>query len=285
MAWLLVVSLLWAFSFGLIKGRLTTVDPALVAFIRLGLALVVLLPFFRPRAIGASATLRLAAIGAVQFGLMYVCYNAAFRALEAYEVAALTIFTPVLVALFDGLLAGRTHWGVWLAAALAVAGAGIIVVNKPLATVSWSGVALVQGSNACFALGQVAWRRWKLARPEVRDAHVFAALYAGAMVATLPFGWRALGAVPQLTSSHWLTLIYLGIIASGIGFFLWNHGAARTRSGTLAVINNAKIPLSVACSVWVFGESADGFRLLVGSTAIVLAGGLAEWSGRRLATR
>jgi len=281
MIWLLLVSLVWAFSFGLIKGRLAGVDPSLVALVRVVLALAVFLPFFRPRALRISDGLALGAIGAVQFGLMYVCYIAAFDTLKAYEVAALTIFTPILVAVLDGAFARRFHLGSSAAAALAVAGAAVIVIDKPLADVSWRGVALVQGSNLCFALGQVGWRRWRQTRPELKEAQVFALPYFGATLAALPFALPALDTLPTLTMHHWLTLAYLGIIASGVCFFLWNFGASRTSAASLAVGNNAKIPLSVACSIWIFGESGDAGRLLLGGLAIVAAGLLAEWTGRR----
>ena len=281
MIWLLLVSLVWAFSFGLIKGRLAGIDPSLVALVRVVLALVVFLPFFRPRGLRVWDVVALGAIGAVQFGLMYVCYIAAFDTLKAYEVAALTIFTPIFVALLDGACARRLPFGAFAAAALAVAGAAVIVIDKPLADVSWSGVALVQGSNLCFALGQVAWRRWRQTCPAVKEAQVFALPYLGATLAALPFALPEVTALPGLTLHHWLTLAYLGIIASGVCFFLWNFGATRTTAASLAVANNAKIPLSVACSIWVFGESGDPGRLLLGGLAIVAAGFLAEWSERR----
>jgi drug/metabolite transporter (DMT)-like permease len=284
MIWLLAVSLVWAFSFGLIKGRLAGVDPSLVALVRVALALVVFLPFLRPRGLRARDMAALVMIGAVQFGLMYVCYIAAFRTLAAYEVAALTIFTPVFVALIDAALTRRLALAPLGAAALAVVGAGVIVVDpeKPLAGVSWTGIALVQGSNLAFAIGQVAWRRWRQTRPEPSEASVFALPYLGAVLAALPFALPALPTLTGLTGAHWLTLLYLGIVASGACFFLWNYGATRTSAASLAVANNAKIPLSVACSIWVFGESGDPRRLVLGGMAIVAAGVLAEWSTRRV---
>jgi drug/metabolite transporter (DMT)-like permease len=60
------------------------------------------------------------------------------------------------------------------------------------------------------------------------------------------------------------------VIASGVGFFLWNYGARRVNAGTLAVFNNLKVPLAVAVSLIFFGESADPLRLALGG-GIVLA--------------
>ena len=72
MWWLGTVSLLWAFSFGLIKGRLTGLDSSVVALLRLGLSLMVFLPWVRGWRGRWSRALELLGIGAVQYGLMYV---------------------------------------------------------------------------------------------------------------------------------------------------------------------------------------------------------------------
>lgn len=281
MYWLILVSLVWAPSPGLIRHWLGGVDPALVALIRVALALVVLAPFCRPRGLRAREVGWLIVIGAVQFGLMYVCYIGALAHLQAFEVAVLTIFTPLLVCIFEDLAARRIHWWPFAAAAVATVGAGIVLHARPLTSASWSGVALVQLSNACFAFGQVAYRRWRFIRPDISDARVFGLLYFGAVIAALPASWSALGTLDRLTSAQWLTLAYLGIVASGLCFFLWNRGAIQTGAGSLAVANNLKIPLMVACSLLVFGESTDLSRLLLGGALVVAAGLIAEWNERR----
>ena len=44
-----------------------------------------------------SAEASQVAIGAIQFGLMYLAYLAAFHSLAAYQIALLTIVTPIFV--------------------------------------------------------------------------------------------------------------------------------------------------------------------------------------------
>ena len=68
----------------------------------------------------------------------------------------------------------------------------------------------------------------------------------------------------------------LGVAASGLGFFLWNRGATRVSAGTLAAMNNVKIPLAVACSLVVFGEQADLPRLFLGGGLMASAVWLAQ---------
>jgi drug/metabolite transporter (DMT)-like permease len=271
---LLVVSLLWAFSFGLIKTQLMGVDSSLVAAARLSLALLVFLPFLRIRSVAAGTAAPLLLIGAIQFGLMYLGYLKAFQTLAAYQVALLTIVTPIMVCLVDDALERRFRWQPLFAAALAVVGTGVIVVRQPLGRAAWLGLLLVQVSNLCFALGQVLYRRWKLARPHVHDRDVFAWLYLGAAAVTLPFaGTPSTMAIKlvALAPVQGAVLIYLGFVASGLAFFLWNRGAQQVSTASLAVMNNAKTPLGVAVSLLVFGEKTDLLRLLLGGGLVVAA--------------
>ncbi|MEO7412239.1 MAG: EamA family transporter [Opitutaceae bacterium] len=282
MPYLLFVSLLWAFSFGLVK-QLTGLDGAFISAARLALALLVFLPFLRVTHIRARTVLALAGIGAVQFGFMYLAYNESFRFLKSYEIALFTLTTPILVTLLADAFDRTLRPMALFAALLAVAGGACIVVKTTAVSGALTGIALVQLSNLAFALGQVWYRRLR-ARPEhssFRDRDVFALLYAGAFIVTLPATYLRtdLAALP-LNTANLRVLLYLGVIASGLGFFLWNLGATRVRSGTLAVMNNLKIPLAVACSILVFGEKADWRRLLAAGSLMGIAVWLAEKKAR-----
>ncbi|HYC72710.1 MAG TPA: EamA family transporter [Opitutaceae bacterium] len=278
MPYLLAVSLLWAFSFGLTKGLTAGLDGTFVAAARLAFALAVFLPFFRWRGLGPRLAGGLAALGAVQFGLMYLAYNESFRHLQAYEVALLTLTTPILVTLLADALDRRFRPRALAAALLAVAGTAVVVFSgsSPLAPTA-AGVLLVQASNLAFAAGQVSYRRIRLRHPALRDHEIFALPYAGAfaLAAAAALVRTDLGAL-ALSSQQWLTLAYLGLVASGLGFFLWNLGATRAAAGTLAVMNNAKVPLGVACSLLFFGESAAPVRLTASLALLAVAVWLAE---------
>ncbi len=277
MPYLIAVSLLWAFSFGLIKDRLAGLDAAFISAARLGLALLVLLPFFRWRGLTASLALRLTGLGAVQFGLMYLAYNASFQYLQAHEVALFTLSTPIFVTLLADALDRNFRPRALLAALIAIGGTAVIVFQgqalKPTAT----GLLLVQASNLAFALGQVGYKRLRAAHTGLNDSAVFALPYAGAFALTaVVAAFRVDYTALTLASSQTLTLLYLGILASGAGFFLWNVGATKASAGTLAVMNNAKIPLAVACSLLFFGEEADIPRLAASLALLVAAVWLAE---------
>ncbi|MSU69372.1 MAG: EamA family transporter [Opitutaceae bacterium] len=279
MSLLLLASFIWAFSFGLLK-QLTGLESDFIAAARLGLALLVFLPFLRWRGLTARTTLAFVGIGAVQFGFMYLAYIESFHFLLAYEVALFTLTTPILVTLFADALDRVLRLSALYAAMLAVIGTAIITVKSATIGGTLTGLGLVQLSNAAFAIGQVLYRRMRTRHSELRDRDIFGLLYAGAFAVTLAVTLTHVNfASVSLTPKQAGTLLYLGAVASGLGFFLWNVGATRVSAGTLAVMNNAKIPLAVACSLLFFGESTDLPRLLIGGGMMLLAVRLAARRG------
>ncbi len=281
MLYLLVVSIVWAFSFGLTKGKLAGLDSAFISAARLGLALLVFLPFLRPRDLSPRAIVSLIGIGALQFGLMYLALNESYRHLAAHEVVLFTLTTPILVTLladaFDRTLRPRAL----TAALLATVSAAFIVLQSTTLRTTLTGLGLVQLANLAFALGQILYRRFRTQHPAARDREIFGFLYIGAFLVTLPVMLFRTGFVfPELTTTQITTLLYLGILASGLCFFWWNLGATRVNAGTLAVFNNAKVPLGVACSLLFFGETADLPRLAVGGALLIAAVAVAETKPR-----
>ena len=272
MIYLLVVSLLWAFSFGLIKGILTGVDSFFVSFIRLFLPLLLFIPFLRFKQLSRQTAVQLFFIGMLQYGVMYITYIYSFQFLKAYEVALFTIFTPLYVALIYDVSQKRFTPRHAIAALLAIFGTAIVIWQDLERNNLWLGFFIMQLSNLAFAFGQVYYKKVMGKFPQVRDRDVFGMLYAGGVVFTLLASviftdWHAL----KLSSTQWLTLVYLGLVASGLGFFLWNVGARKVNIGALAVFNNLKIPLATAVSLLFFGEKTDWRTLLIGGGIVMLA--------------
>ncbi len=277
MTYLLTASLLWAFSFGLIGRFLIGVNPSAVAFIRLSISFVLFAPLLRFRGMRLGLILKLMLIGAVQFGVMYVAYIRAYRYLQGHQVAVFTIFTPLFVTLIYDRASHRFHLDYLLAALLAVAGSALLVWAEKDVSGTLVGVLLVQVANLCFAFGQVGYKLLRDRETErtgghevMEDASTFGLLYLGAVIVTgavagLTTDWDAF----SLSRTQVLVLLYLGLLPSGIAFFLWNLGARRVNAGILAAFNNVKIPLAVLVSLLVFGERANLPRLLIGGGAIL----------------
>lgn len=273
MHYLLIVSLIWSLSFGMIGATFAGVNSDLLAGLRLAIALPIFLPFLRYQGLSARQIAALLTIGAVQYGLMYSLLFRSFAYLQGHEVAMLTVVTPLWVVLFHSLWERNLRWLYLAVAALALLGG--LWIEQPQA---WSapiqGIILMQLSNAAFALGQVWYvqiRRKQL--PDHADHKLYALPFIGGAVCcliatTFSGGWSDL---PGLDTSQWATLVYLGVVASGLGFFGWNKGATMVNAGQLAAWNNLKIPLAVTVSVVVFGESTSIPALIIGGTLILIS--------------
>jgi drug/metabolite transporter (DMT)-like permease len=283
MIYLALVSVIWAFSFGLIGSALSGVDSFMVATLRLGVASILFLPFLRLKDIGSVDRFRLIIFGAIQFGLMYAFYMRAYQFIPSHLVAIFSILTPVYVVLIHDLRR-RTfskHY-LWVAILSVLGAASIKAKTMPSGDI-WMGFGLMQAAGIAFAFGQVAYRDWKRANPQVPDRSVFALLSLGGVFSVGCFSLMLTDfQAVELSTEHWKAILYLGCVASGFGFFLWNKGASVSNPGTLAAFNNAVVPLAVLFSLFLFGE-ADSLdaeslvRLIVGAGLI----GTAVFLGQR----
>ena len=284
MHYLAIVSIVWALSFGLIGQALSEVDPFFAATMRLGIAGLVFIPFLRWSKIPHGSHFILVGCGAVQFGVMYVCYMKAFQIApgQSHLVALFSILTPLYVVLINDLRKREFHPKYLYAALLAIAGAATIKARTGSMDSLWITFGLMQVAGLAFGFGQVYYRDWKRKHTEVKDHQIFALLYAGGFgVAAIACAFFTNWERTQLDAKQLQVLAYLGIVASGLGFFLWNKGAAICRAGTLAAFNNAVVPLAMACSLFIFGEGSglEGgaiLRLILGSALIIAAVALAE---------
>jgi drug/metabolite transporter (DMT)-like permease len=275
MIYLAIVSLLWAFSFGLIGSALSGVDSFFTATIRLGCATLLFLPFLRAKEIVRIDRVRLVLIGAIQFGVMYACYMRAFQYLPSHLVAIFSILTPVYVVIVHDLRQRTFSSRYLIAALLSVLGAAAIKAKTIPTGDFWIGFGLMQAAGIAFAYGQVAYRDWKRNNPQTKDRSVFSLLAIGGtasagIAGVLLSDWSTL----DVKADQWKSILYLGFVASGLGFFLWNKGASKSNPGTLAAFNNAVVPLAVLCSLFVFGESQsmdleNGIRLALGSALVL----------------
>ena len=162
-----------------------------------------------------------------------------------------------------------------LAASLSVLGAAVIKMQElPQDSFDW--FFLMQVAGIAFAFGQICYRDWKQKHPSIHDRSVFALLALGGVLCAGALPFCILSPLSARFLVQWQSIIYLGFIASGLGFFLWNTGACQTNPGILAAFNNALVPLAVFVSLFVFGEIASVsmeaiFRLLIGGSLIPLA--------------
>lgn len=291
MIYLWGVTFLWAFSFSLIGVYLSgSVDAYFAVLTRTFLASLVFLPLLKFARIPFKLAIKLMLIGGFQLGVMYLCLYQSFSYLSVPEVVLFTIFTPIYITLANDLLQGRFTLWYLLTASLAVVGAGIIRLNH-ISTDFFVGFLLVQAANLCFGLSQVAYKHLmanlQTAASTLRHRDVFGYFYLGALlvaaVSMLLFGD---GQRLPSSATQWGVLLWLGLVASGLGYFLWNKGATLVNAGTLAIMNNALVPAGLLVNLLIWNRDVDWFRLIVGGSVILLALLINEyWVKPRLAIK
>lgn len=273
MPMLIAVTFLWAFSFSLIGVYLAgQVDAWFSVLMRVALATIIFLPFLKLRQIQPKIALQLMVCGAFQLGIMYGFYYQSFLYLSVPEVLLFTVMTPIYITLLNDLLDRRLNIGFVISALLAVAGA-ITIRYQGIDEGFLTGLLIVQGANLCFASGQVAYKRIiAKERPDLPQRTVFGWFFMGALAVVIPC-YLMLGNPEKLptTTLQWSILTYLGVVASGLGYFAWNKGATQVSVGTLAVANNLLIPAGILVNVLFWNRDADILRLSIGGGIILLA--------------
>lgn len=271
MTYLFATTLLWAFSFSLIGVYLAgQVDAWFSVLMRVALATLVFLPFIKYRAIEPKLIAKLMLIGALQLGAMYGFYYHSFLYLSVPEVLLFTVMTPLYIALLNDVIERRFNPQFLFVAILAIVGA-VAIRYQGIDENFLTGLLLVQAANLCFATGQVTYKRL-MANRNIPQQSVFGWFFVGALiVASICFLLFGDTAKLPTTTTQWGILIYLGTIASGLGYFAWNKGATQVNVGGLAVMNNLLITAGILVNVVIWNRDADLIKLSMGGAIIVLA--------------
>ncbi|MBR1942479.1 EamA family transporter [bacterium] len=266
MPYLIIATICFSLSFGLIKDQLSVLPSELVVFCRLFIAALVFLPFFKKLTVKTHLTAFF--IGMVQFGLMYLLFIKAFKFLQGNEIAILTTTTPVFVAIWSSIFGEKFKPVYIFCILMSVIGAGFIVWHNMTFNMIVKGVVLMESCNCSFALGQVLWKKFI----GHNDGNLMASAYTGAFLFVLPFTLFCVDfSNIMVTKGQILSILYLAVVPTGVGFWLWNKGAEQVKYSTLAVMNNLKIPLGVLFAIFIFHEKIDLMNFIIGSSIILFA--------------
>ena len=100
----------------------------------------------------------------------------------------------------------------------------------------------------------------------------FAYFYIGALIFTT-IGFLSSDVKTPLPNdiATWLLIVWMGVGASGLGFYFWDKGSLFVSSGTLAVMNNLVIPLGLMVEILFFGQALNSETYLIGTLIIVVS--------------
>lgn len=271
MRYLIIVTVLWAFSFSLIGQYLAgKVDPDLSVLVRVLIAAAVFVPMTVWRGLPSRLVAGFWLAGALQFGITYACLYRSFTVLTVPEVLLFTVLTPIYVTMIDDALIGRFNRWAMLAALVAVTG-GIIIRFKPLQGDYLLGFVLLQIANATFAAGQVLCRRLLLHyKPSQPLYRFFGHFFLGALLIALP-SWLLFGDPAKMptTTVQWGVLVWMGLFATALGMFWWTKGSTQVDAGVLAIMNELHVPAGLIVNVLIWNRDTDLQRLALGGIVIM----------------
>lgn len=303
---LLITMVIWGSTFAVTKEIGERLPPFTLAFLRVAIAFLSLLPlaWMRRRTLASSAAARtpwgvIAAMALTGVALYYGLFNAALVHISSSQGALVQSCIPAVTALVAMLWLGERA-GVlrWCGIALSALGVVVVLLGAPAAPpadsllppgaagAGRSGSAMLGNlfmfaTVVCWGLYTSLVKRVSQLDSVVVTTGLFGA--GGIMLAPFAFletaalglpGWGLYG----LDWLDWLGVLYLGAIASGLAFVFYNMALAHLDAGQAGVYTNLIPIVGVATGVVVLHEPLS-LRAIVGGVLVLLGIALTSLRG------
>ncbi|MEU6410238.1 EamA family transporter [Microbispora sp. NPDC046933] len=204
---------------------------------------------------------RAAALGVLNIGAFFpLLFLAAYR-LPGGVAAVLGAVGPLFALVFAALLlAERPTVRKVLAGLLGLLGVGLVVLRAE-ARLDMVGVLAGLAGAASMSAGTVLTKRW--GRPEGVGALALTGwqLTAGGLL-LVPVALLVEGAPPALSGENVLGYVYLGIVGTALGYWIWFRGISRLPATSVAFLALLS-PVSAAVIGWAaLGQALSPVQLL-----------------------
>ena len=282
---LLVVNIVYATSPVVTRLVLDDVPPITLALLRLVLGAAVLVPFGRgARATPARQGARVFWMGALGFAAAFALSHWGIARSSATNAALLIVVEPLTLVILGPLLLGeRLTPREAAGAAVAVAGAGLVVLNGvPGVTLDvlprWRGDILLVLSGVAYASYSLLGRT---VLTDTNTAAITARSIVWGAVVMAPLAaleWGA-GARPSATGSALLGTLYLALVITAGAYLVWNWALARVEAARAAPFLTVQPVVGALLGAIVLGEPVTRFTAIGG--ALVVVGLWMTVTGRR----
>ena len=266
-----------------IRFVVTEWEPATLAFYRFTIASVTILPFllFSRRArLERRDIVPVCLLGAAFFGLFPWVFGAGMVHIPASRGAVIFGAMPLAAMVVAAALRLETLTGLkTLGAALAFGGVTLALGDRAAlgadADDAWTGEFLAGTATLLLAITFVLFASWLRKYPALTV--VAWSMLAGA-VFLIPFAaWEGgFAAVPDLSAARWWAVVFLGVIAGSLGYFLWIWALQRstpTRSSVFVVLN----PMTATLFGTLLLSEAITPAFLLGLAGVVSGIMIANW--------
>src|SRR5438874_584755 len=257
---LLVVNIVYATSPVVTRLVLDDVPPITLALLRLVLGAAVLVPFGGgARATPAGQGARVFWMGALGFAAAFALSHWGIARSSATNAALLIVVEPLTLVILGPLLLGeRLTKREAAGAAVAVAGAGLVVLNGvPGVTLDvlprWRGDILLVLSGVAYASYSLLGRT---VLTDTNTAAITARSIVWGAVVMAPLAaleWGA-GARPSATGSALLGTLYLALVITAGAYLVWNWALARVEAARAAPFLTVQPVVGALLGAIVLGE-------------------------------
>jgi drug/metabolite transporter (DMT)-like permease len=284
---LVITMIIWGSTFVVTKGVIEQLPPFTLAFVRVAIGTLVLLPFAlaRKRAAGRSRLPwgSIVAMGLLGVALYYALFNFSLRYTSASQGALVQSCIPAMTALVAVLwLRERASGMRWFGIALSIAGVLLVFSNVPD-----SGARATLLGNVLMFLTVVCWGVYTSIAKRSADGSdpviVTTGIAAVGAIALLPMAISEVVSqgMPHVGGAGWLAVAYLGAGASGIAYLLYNSALQHMDASEVGAYTNLIPIVGVILGIVVLDEPLSA-RAIAGGL-IVLFG---VWlTGRREAQK
>lgn len=267
---LILTTLFWAGNFVLARAIHLDMQPFTLAFLRWALALLIIAPWWLPRAWRLRQVLkdRLPMLFLQGF-LGVACFNTlvylGVQHTQATNAMLMQTAAPLMILLLGALLFGeRAGKRQWLGVALSMTGVLVLISRGQFEVLT--GFAFNQGDLWIF-LAMLSWSfytitlRW---RPTALDGLTFFgfSVLVGVLVLFPLMLWEQGGEfVIPTTEPFLLTVLYMAIFPSILAFLFWNLGVERLGAATAGLFLHLMPMFGLLLATVFLGESLGLYHL------------------------
>lgn len=276
-----LVAVIWGCNFALIRWGVEDVPPLLLAALRFTFVFAIAAPFVPRRGIPWKFLVPIGlALGVGQFGFLFVAIDQGMPSgLAATVLQVQAVFTALLAITFLGeRLSGRAIGG------LAIAVGGLVLIGADSgASATVLGFALTIAGGLCWAVSNIVTRKagkvnglslvvWSSAVPPIP-------LYALSLLIEGPS--RDLEALRHPTLAGIVAVLYIGIMATIVGYGLWNRLLSRYPASSVAPFSLLVPPVGLFVGWLTFAETPD-VPSLIGAALVITGIAVANVRFRRM---
>jgi drug/metabolite transporter (DMT)-like permease len=236
------LGIIWGLPYFFIKVAVQEVSPFALAFSRVALAAIILMPIAWRR--GALRSLgqhkaAIAAFGLIEFAIPFSLISLGERWISSSVTGILIAMVPLAIALIQRFFGIREALGAWRIAGLAIGFIGVAALlgTGPITGIlGWAGVGCMVVSTLCYAVGPLIIQR------HLQNLDSIGPLAASLAVAACILLIPAAAEIPSLlpSTNALASIAVLGIVCTAVAmllmFYLVNHAGA-SRATVITYIN------------------------------------------------